>query len=66
MPTVLTVGPNINNVIVTEDSLTVELDDGRTVSVPLAWFPRLLHASVNERNGWRLMGKGVGIHWESI
>ncbi len=58
--------PNINNVIITDDSLTVELDDGRTVSVPLAWYPRLLHASLKERNSWRLMGKGVGIHWESI
>ena len=58
--------PNINNVIVTDDSLFVELDDGRTVSVPLAWYPRLLYASTVERNNWRLVGKGVGIHWESI
>ena len=58
--------PNINNVIVTNDSLTVELDDGRTVSVPLAWYPRLLYASTEERNSWRLVGNGVGIHWEAI
>jgi len=58
--------PNINNVLITDDSLVVELDDGRTVSVPLAWYPRLLHASTEERNTWRLVGKGCGIHWESI
>ena len=58
--------PNVNNVIVTDDSLTVELDDGRTVSVPLAWYPRLLFASTEERNSWRFVGKGVGIHWEAI
>lgn len=58
--------PNVNNVIVTDDSLTVELDDGRTVSVPLAWYPRLLYASTEERNSWRLVGKGAGIHWEAI
>lgn len=58
--------PNISNVIVTDDSLTVELDDGRTVSVPLAWYPRLLYASLEERNSWRLIGKGEGIHWEAL
>lgn len=58
--------PDINGVIVTDDSLTVELDDGRTVSVPTAWYPRLLHASKEERSSWRLIGKGRGIHWESI
>ncbi|MDA3939744.1 MAG: DUF2442 domain-containing protein [Spirochaetia bacterium] len=58
--------PNINSVIVTNDSLIVGLIDGRTVSVPLAWYPRLLHASIEERNTWRLVGKGVGIHWEAI
>jgi hypothetical protein len=58
--------PNANNVIVTDDTLTVELDDGRTVSVPTAWYPRLVNASKEERNNWRLIGKGRGIHWESI
>ena len=58
--------PNINDVVITDDSLIVELDDGRTVSVPLAWYPRLLHSSVTERKEWRLVGKGCGIHWESI
>jgi len=58
--------PNIENVIVTEDTLTVELSDGRTLSVPLAWFPRLSHATAEERNNWRLIGKGHGIHWENL
>ncbi len=58
--------PNALNVIVTDDTLTVELDDGRTVSVPTAWYPRLLHASAKERRDWRLIGKGRGIHWTEI
>lgn len=58
--------PNVENVVVTEDTLSVDLSDGRTISVPLAWFPRLLHATTEERNHWRLIGKGHGIHWEAI
>jgi hypothetical protein len=54
------------NVSVTDDSLIVDLDDGRTVSVPLAWFPRLLHGTAQERNNWRLIGKGEGIHWPDL
>lgn len=48
------------------DELTVELDDGRTVSVPLAWFPRLLQASAKQRKEWKLIGGGIGVHWEAI
>ena len=51
------------HVAVTEDTLIVDLADGRTISVPLAWYPRLLHSTVQERNNWRLVGKGQGIHW---
>ena len=58
--------PNANSVIVTDESLIVELDDGRTVSVPTAWYPRLFHASNEDRNNWKLIGKGRGIHWNSI
>jgi hypothetical protein len=58
--------PDIENVIITDDTLTVELSDGRTLSVPLSWFPRLLHASLAERRKWRLVGKGHGIHWEDL
>ncbi len=56
--------PNAENVTVTDDTLSVDLSDGRTISVPLAWFPRLQFATPTERNNWRLIGKGHGIHWE--
>ncbi len=48
---------------VTEDELLVQLVDGRKVSVPLAWYPRLLHGTPDERNTCELMGRGTGIHW---
>jgi hypothetical protein len=57
---------NAESITITEDTLTVELSDGRAISVPLAWFPRLLHASEEERSQWRLIGKGQGIHWEDL
>ena len=58
--------PNAESVTITEDALMVELSDGRTLSVPLVWFPRLLHATLEERDHWRFIGKGQGIHWEDI
>ena len=58
--------PAAENITVTEDTLSVDLSDGRTISVPLAWYPRLSHASQSERTNWRLVGKGHGIHWEDI
>jgi hypothetical protein len=58
--------PNVETVTVTEDTLSVNLSDGRTIAVPLAWFPRLVHASQKERNNWRLIARGHGIHWEDI
>jgi hypothetical protein len=58
--------PDADKVTLTQDTLSVDLSDGRTISVPLAWFPRLLHASQEERNNWRLIGDGQGIHWEDI
>jgi hypothetical protein len=48
------------------DVLSVTLSDGRVVSVPLVWFPRLADASARERSGWELIGGGIGIHWERI
>ena len=57
---------NAENVKVTEDTLSVDLSDGRTISVPLEWFPRLVQATPVERNNWRLIGKGHGIHWKDI
>jgi hypothetical protein len=53
-------------VTVTEDTLTVDLSDGRSISAPLAWYPRLLHASIEERGRWRLIGQGHGIHWPDV
>jgi len=57
---------NIENLSVTEDTLTVELSDGRTLSVPLGWYPRLACATPTERRNWRLIGKGHGIHWKDL
>ncbi|HEV2437826.1 MAG TPA: DUF2442 domain-containing protein [Verrucomicrobiae bacterium] len=54
------------NVMFTEDSLVVTLVDGRQVSAPLEWFPRLRGATAKQRKNWRLIGGGVGIHWEDI
>jgi hypothetical protein len=47
-------------------SLSVVLADGRTITVPLAWFPRLLEATAKQRGEWELIGGGIGIHWEAI
>lgn len=58
--------PGAEGVAVTEDTLTVELSDGRSISVPLAWYPRLVHATPEECHRWRLIGRGQGIHWEDL
>lgn len=50
----------------TDDELVVTLVDGRRVSAPLAWFPRLLSATPDERKNWRLIGRGVGIQWDDV
>ena len=50
----------------TEDELCVELVDGRALAIPLAWYPRLAHASPAEREDWRLIGRGEGIHWPEL
>jgi hypothetical protein len=64
--TVETQVPSANQVRVGSDALTVELTDGRSISVPLAWFPRLSHGSDAERSKWRLIGGGHGIHWPML
>jgi len=51
---------------VNDDALTVDLVDGRTVTVPLAWFPRLVHGTPDERAHWRLIGGGEGMHWPDL
>lgn len=58
--------PTILQVIVTDDTLSADLSDGRTLSVPLVWYPRLLHGSIEERNDWRFIGDGNGIHWNQL
>lgn len=59
-------GERITAVRVTDDSLAVDLLDGRTVIVPLAWYPRLLHASEAERNNFRVIHAGYVIHWPDL
>lgn len=58
--------PGAEKVKITRNTLRVDLSDGRTIAVPLEWFPRLLNANDEERKNWRLIGSGQGIHWEDI
>lgn len=58
--------PFAENVTVSENTISVDLSDGRSISVPLAWYPRLSHASLAERKRWRLIGRGLGIHWHDL
>jgi hypothetical protein len=51
---------------ITEDALSVDLNDGRSVSVPLQWYPRLVHATPQERNNWRWIGDKQGMHWPDL
>jgi len=62
----LTADVRANNVVITDDSLTVVLNDGRSISAPLAWYPRLLHGTLDERKNWRLIGDAEGIHWPDL
>ncbi len=59
-------GEKVQDVRVSDDALTVDLLDGRTISVPLAWYPRLLHATEAQRDNWEVAGGGFGIHWPDI
>ena len=54
------------DVQLTDDCLSVDLSDGRTISVPLAWYPRLMHGTKAERNNWRFIGDNEGIHWPDL
>ena len=58
--------PQAVAVSVDDDVLSVGLSDGRTISVPLAWYPRLVHGSTAERRNFRLVGRGEGIHWPDL
>jgi len=59
-------GERVKNVECSEDMLSVDLMDGRTISVPLAWYPRLLSASPEQRANWKVIGGGFGIHWPDV
>lgn len=58
--------PQAYDIKCTDDTLMVELVDGRTISVPLVWFPRLAQANQKQRDNWQLLGDGEGIHWPEI
>jgi len=58
--------PHATAVKVDDETLSVDLDDGRTIAVPLAWYPRLAMGTQQERNNWRLIGQGRGIHWSDL
>ena len=60
------VDPRIKEVTVTDDELVVVLADGRRLATPLAWFPRLLNATPEQRARFELLGEGVGIHWPDV
>ena len=62
----LTAEAKAYKITISEDTLVVDLNDGRTISVPLAWYPRLLHATPEERNNWRFIGDKEGIHWPDL
>jgi hypothetical protein len=54
------------SVTVSDEALSADLTDGRTIAVPLAWFPRLFHGTPAQRANWRLIGGGAGIHWPDL
>jgi len=62
----LKIDPHAVDVNFSDDALHVVLADGREVSAPLAWLPRLRDATKEQRNNWRLIGHGIGIHWEDM
>ena len=66
MTTSKTEAPKADNITVTEDTLQAELSDGRTISIPLVWYPRLVHATQAERDNWELIGDGEGIRWPDL
>jgi len=59
-------GERVRNVHFTNNTIVVDLFDGRTISVPVAWYPRLLHATKGQRENWEIAGAGYGIHWPDI
>ena len=62
----LTADERVKDVQLSQDALIVDLFDGRSISVPLAWYPRLLNATEKQRSNWQISGGGYGIHWPDI
>jgi len=60
------VRPRALDVAVTDENLVVTLNDGRVISVPVTWYPRLEHATPTEKQAWELIGAGLGIHWAAV
>ena len=58
--------PKIQDVMTTDDRITVSFDDGRIVSLPLKWYPRLVRATPAQRRNWELIGRGYGVHWPDV
>ena len=58
--------PRAVNIVVTDDTLQVDLEDGRTISVPIGWFPRLAHGTPDERDNFEISGAGHGIYWPDL
>lgn len=56
----------VTKLVVTDDYVSADLSDGRTISVPLSWYPRLCHGTAEERQNWRLVGSGRGVHWPQL
>ena len=54
------------SLVITDDTLSVDLNDGRSISVPLCWYPRLNHATLGERSNWRWIGDREGVHWPDL
>ena len=59
-------GERVKDVQFTEDTIAVDLVDGRTIVVPLAWYPSLLDATAEQRRNWQMSGAGYGIHWPDL
>lgn len=58
--------PRIVDVTITDDTLSADLEDGRTISVPIGWYPRLAHATPEERASFQISGAGHGVHWPKL
>ncbi len=66
MSTVVSIEPRILNIEVNKETITAHLEDGRTISVPLAWSWRLSEATQQQRSNFKIMGDGIGVHWPDI